>query len=60
MGVLGGEYEEGTELLTTLAFVCDSPLPLLNRVSWMGLELWICYGRMLFISVLGSSVSQIW
>lgn len=38
MGVLGGEYEEGTELLTTLAFVCDSPIPLLNRASWLGLD----------------------
>jgi hypothetical protein len=49
MGVLGGEYEEGTELLTTLAFVCDSPIPLLNRVNWHGLD-WLC--QMLFIPCL--------
>jgi hypothetical protein len=57
MGVLTGEYEEGTMLLTTLAFACDSPIPLLNRLSWLGLH-WLC--QMLFIPVLGSSLSQIW
>lgn len=51
MGVLGGEYEEGIELVTTLAFVCDSSTPLLDRVNWLGLDS-LC--QMLFAPVLGS------
>lgn len=49
MGVLEGEYEEGTELLTILAFVCDSPIPLPNKVSCLSLD-WLC--QMLFIPYL--------
>jgi hypothetical protein len=57
VGVLGGEYGEGIELVTTLAFVCDSSTPLLDRVNWLGLDS-LC--QMLFAPVLRWLMSQIW